>query len=220
MTPDPDHLLATRGSLLARLKEAGDQTGWRKFFNTYWKLLYGVAVKSGLTDAEAQDAVQETVIAVARHMPEFRYNPTQCSFKSWLLLLARQRIVHQLRKRNKPGSAANRVHGPAVTVTAGRAAGDNTDLATVDRLPDPNGLQLEAIWDAEWQKHSLTTVLERVKQQISDRQFQIFDLYVLQNWPAQEVARTLRVSRAQVYLARHRVGRLFRAEMRLARELR
>src|SRR5438093_2890200 len=105
-----EDLLATRRSLLERLRDAGDKTGWQRFFDTYWKLLYRVALQSGLSEAEAEDAVQETVIAVARHMPEFRYDPEQCSFKSWLSLLLRQRIVHQFRKRNKPGAEANRVH--------------------------------------------------------------------------------------------------------------
>jgi RNA polymerase sigma factor (sigma-70 family) len=203
-----EDLLATRATLLARLKDAGDQTGWQQFFNTYWKLLYGVALRSGLTDAEAQDAVQETVIAVARHIADFKYDPAKCSFKSWLLLLARQRIVHQLRKRNKPGGAANRVHR--------REAGTSidTDVATVDQLPHADSPGLEAIWDEEWNKHFLSAAMGRVKQQVSDRQFQIFDLYVLQNWSVQEVSRTLRVSPAQVYLAKHRVGRLLKKELR------
>jgi RNA polymerase sigma-70 factor (ECF subfamily) len=211
----PNHsedLLATRATLLARLKDAGDQTGWQQFFHTYWKLLYGVALRSGLTDAEAQDAVQETVIGVARHIADFKYDPSQCSFKSWLLLLARQRIVHQLRKRNKPGGAANRVHRrQAGPVTSGAS---DTEVATVDQLPHEDGRGLEVVWDEEWNKHFLTVATERVKKQVSDRQFQIFDLYVLQNWSVQEVVQTLRVSPAQVYLAKHRVGRLLKKELR------
>src|SRR5213594_481731 len=105
-----DEWLATRRSLLTRLRDAGDQTGWQEFFETYWKLLYRVARRSGLTEAEAQDAVQETIITVAQQMPEFRYEPARCSFKGWLLLLTRQRITHQFRKRNKPGGDATRVH--------------------------------------------------------------------------------------------------------------
>jgi RNA polymerase sigma-70 factor (ECF subfamily) len=208
-------LLATRATLLARLKNAADQTGWQQFFNTYWKLLYGVALRSGLTDAEAQDAVQETLIAVASHIADFKYDPSKCSFKSWLLLLARQRIVHQFRKRNKPGGAANRVHAREAGLNSSRApsSDDDTEVATVDRLPGTGRPGLEAIWDEEWNKHFLSAATERVKQQVSDRQFQIFDLYVLQNWSVQDVARTLRVSPARVYLAKHRVGRLLKKEL-------
>ena len=45
-------LIPTRRSLLTRLKNWDDQEGWREFFDTYWNLIYGVALKAGLTDAE------------------------------------------------------------------------------------------------------------------------------------------------------------------------
>src|SRR5437773_7838835 len=95
-----DELIPTRQSLLSRLKNAEDQASWQDFFDTYWKLIHSVAMKSGLTDAEAQDAVQETVIAVAKNIKEFQYNPKKCAFKSWLMMLTRQRIIWQLRKRH------------------------------------------------------------------------------------------------------------------------
>jgi RNA polymerase sigma-70 factor (ECF subfamily) len=67
----------------------------------------------------------------------------------------------------------------------------------------------------------LLAATERVKQQVSDSHYQIFDLYVLQGWPPREVARTLGVSRGQVYLAKHRVGGLVKRELkRLQREMR
>src|SRR6266581_1121715 len=94
-----DELIPTRQSLLSRLKNSEDQASWQVFFDTYWRLIYSVAMKSGLTDAEAQDAVQETVIAVAKSIKEFQYNPKKCAFKSWLMLITRQRIIWQLRKR-------------------------------------------------------------------------------------------------------------------------
>jgi predicted DNA-binding protein YlxM (UPF0122 family) len=49
---------------------------------------------------------------------------------------------------------------------------------------------------------------------VSDRQFQIFNLYVLQNWPVTEVARALRVNAAQVYLAKHRISGLLKKEVK------
>ena len=208
--------LATRRSLLTRLRDAGDQTGWQQFFETYWQLLYRVARKSGLTEAEAQDAVQETIITVARQMPEFRYEPARCSFKGWLL--TRQRIAHQFRKRNKPGAEANRVHAGAArhTPEGGGTAPVSGDAgpATVDQLPDVSDTGLEAIWDEEWQQHLFSAALEQVKRQVSDRQFQIFDLHVLQQWPVADVACALRVSAAKVYLAKHRVGRVLRKEVK------
>ena len=48
----------TRRSLVNRLRNRSDQESWREFFNTYWKLIYAVALKAGLTDQEAEDVVQ------------------------------------------------------------------------------------------------------------------------------------------------------------------
>ena len=84
MAKDADDFIPTRQSLLTRLKSWDDQESWREFFDTYWNLIYGLALKSGLTEAEAQDAVQETLVAVARKMPGFNYDPAIGSFKSWL----------------------------------------------------------------------------------------------------------------------------------------
>src|SRR6516225_6696526 len=104
----PPDSLPTRRSLLSRLRNLGDDASWRTFFDTYWLLIYNVARKSGLTDADAQDVVQETIIAVARKMPEFRYDPAKGSFKNWLLLITRRRIHDHLRKLYRSLPAANR----------------------------------------------------------------------------------------------------------------
>jgi len=194
--------IPTRQSLLERLKDLQDQNSWQDFFNTYGRLIYGTARKAGLTQEEAQDAVQETVIAVARNLPGFKYNPAVCSFKSWLLLITRQRIVWQLRQRAK-------------VLEAPRSPADApTHTATIDRIPDPASLNLDHFWESEWQNNLLAAALGRVKAQVSARQYQIFDLYALQHWSVPEVTRTLRVSRAQVYLAKYRVGAILKKEVK------
>jgi len=103
VSPGPDaceeRLLPTRRSLLDRLRDWEDQASWRDFFNTYWKFIYSVALRSGLSDQEAEDVVQETVLSVAKKMPEFVYDPARCSFKGWLMHVTRLRIVDQLRRR-------------------------------------------------------------------------------------------------------------------------
>ncbi len=64
--------IRTRHSLLNRLKDWGDQASWQDFLDTYWRLIYNVAVKAGLADTEAEEVVQETVIAVAKKNAEFK----------------------------------------------------------------------------------------------------------------------------------------------------
>src|SRR5436190_12630360 len=99
MATTPQEIIPTRQSLLDRLKDWHDDSSWKDFFDTYWSLIYGVARKAGLSDAEAQDVVQETIISVARQMPDFRYDPALGSFKAWLMRLARWRITDHFRKK-------------------------------------------------------------------------------------------------------------------------
>ena len=90
------------------MKDWGDQASWEDFFRTYWKLIYGVATKAGLTDAEAQDVVQETILTVARNIQGFEVGSEHGSFKAWLLQNTRWRIADQFRKRSASGAAALR----------------------------------------------------------------------------------------------------------------
>ena len=61
--------------------------------------------------------------------------------------------------------------------------------------------------------------LRRVRTMVSPRQFQIFSCYVLKGWSPERVKEELGVNAAQVYLAKHRVGRLLKKEAtRLAEE--
>jgi len=193
--------LATRASLLGRLKDLEDQASWQEFFDTYWRLIYGVALKAGLTDAEAQDVVQETVITAAKHLPGFHYDPKVCAFKTWLLRLARWRIIDQLRKREPAGQMVE----PAVE-------DDATATALLDRLTGGVAPDLEQIWTEEWEKLVLGVAIDRAKEKVRPEQFQIFDLYALKGMPATQVAGLLGVSVARVYLAKHRVARAVRAE--------
>jgi RNA polymerase sigma-70 factor (ECF subfamily) len=203
VTPtSPGDSMATRASLLARLKDWDDQGSWQEFFDTYWQLIHRVALKSGLTETEAQEAVQETLLAVAQNIKAFDYDRTRCSFKSWLMLIARQRIIWQLRKR-LPGQQTGMMIDESTSRTA-----------TVERVPDPNAVGLDQVWEEEWQRSIMSLALERVKRLVSSRQYQIFDLYVQQSWPPRDVAKTLRINVAQVYLAKHRVSHLLRKEVK------
>lgn len=74
-----DEFIPTRLSLLSRLKRWDDQESWRDFFDTYWKFLYSIALKAGLSDDDARDMVQETVVAVAKGLREGRFKAAEGS---------------------------------------------------------------------------------------------------------------------------------------------
>src|SRR6266700_480359 len=136
MKTDSDELLATRWTLIERLKNWDDQESWRQFFDTYWKLIYGVAIKSGLTHPEAQDVVQETVISVCKSMHNFKADPAYGSFKAWLLNLTRWRITDQFRKRR---AALNTREKPPTSgsESSESSESDTTPAAVAELVPDP-----------------------------------------------------------------------------------
>jgi RNA polymerase sigma factor (sigma-70 family) len=194
-------LVATRRSLVDRLANWDDQRRWQEFFDTYWKLIYSAARKSGLADPEAQEVVQETVITVAKNIDKLKYEPAVGSFKGWLLQITRWRIADQFRKREPEGVKR-------------QSAADDPLTATIERVPDLQTVDLDAVWEAEWKDNLLEAAISRVKKKIDPKQFQIFDCYVRKEWPAQKVAARLAVNVGQVYLARHRVSALLKKEIK------
>lgn len=185
--------LPTRSTLLERLRNLDDQASWRVFFETYWKLIYNVARKAGLSDQEAEDVVQETVISVVKKIAGFRYDPAKGSFKNWLLLITRRRINDQFR----------RVYRGLRAAQAGETPLAIESVADPSLAPDEVS---EVLWEQEWRKHLLETALVRARQQTNPKHYQAFDYCVFQNIPPAEVGRMLGLNIAQVYLAKHRIG--------------
>lgn len=202
MVEEGDEIIPTRASLLHRLKDWQDQKSWQQFFDIYWKLIYGVARQSGLSDSEAQDVVQETMLAVARHMPNFRYDAANGNFKAWLLNMTRWRIIDHVRKR-----ARNPHH------ESGGAAQGETSTQAASMIVDPTGNALDALWEAEWQNTLLKAAVASVKRRVEPQTYQIFDFYVNQEWPVAKVASTFNVAPDQVYLAKHRVTEMLKEEV-------
>jgi RNA polymerase sigma factor (sigma-70 family) len=199
VSKNDDEGIRTRATMLGRMKNWNDQSSWQEFFDIYWKLIYGVARKAGLSDAEAQDVVQESMVSVAKHMPTFKYNPAVGTFKAWMLTLTRWRIVDQLRKR-----------GPIVPHHS--SEGDTARTATVERIADANSLDLDAIWEVDWKTTVLDATMARVKRRLDPQKFQIFDFYVNREWPPEKVAQTFNVTVNQVYLVKNRVTEMLRDE--------
>jgi RNA polymerase sigma-70 factor (ECF subfamily) len=202
MTLLAEDTISTRYTLLSRLEDRGDQDSWKDFFDTYWRLIYSVAIKSGLTEAEAQDVVQETIISVARDIHKFERDRTLGSFKGWLRNIIRWRIADQLRKRTRAswGDASQ--------------PGADPPRPDVAEVPDPAGEAVESVWEEEWQANLLKAALETIKRSVREEHYQIFDLYVLRQTPVRDVARALGVNVGLVYLVKYRISARLKKEVR------
>jgi RNA polymerase sigma factor (sigma-70 family) len=182
-------LSATRLSLVGRLHDWEDQHSWQRFYEKYNRLLFLWATKAGLSDAESEEALQNMVISIAKSMKDGQFKSRgKGSFKAWLYGVARHRILDQFRSRS--------------------AAAKETELLKENTTPAD--AELERLWDSEWASHKLRMAASMTRERVNAVQFQIFDLYVLRLWSVNEVMKTLNVSRAQVYMAKLRVGSVFK----------
>jgi RNA polymerase sigma factor (sigma-70 family) len=200
MINDSTPSVYTRQSLLERLKDWDDSASWKVFFETYWRLIFAVARRSGLTEAEAQDVVQETIIAVAKKMPDFHYDRTIGTFKGYLMHLTRSRIADHFRRKTY------QIHGER------RPKEAQLDPEVLANQPDLGGIDLEAVWEHEWKVQLLEAAMDRVRERSKARQFQMFQLHVCKGLPAKEVATRLKVKLPEVYFAKYKISAAIKRE--------
>ncbi len=218
--------LPTDSSLLARIRAPDDAASWREFFETYKDSIAGLAITGGLSRAEAEEVVQETMLAVSRGIATFQYDRKQGSFKGWIFTITRRAMFKQIKKRLSLASHAGAGGVPEASARAAGARLADSEVPDTTEgedefasLPDTTP-GLEEQFEKEWRQTLLHMALQRVRARIKPKQFQMFDLYVNQQMPMARVKRTLRVNSAQVYMAKIRVSALLRQTIAaLEREL-
>jgi RNA polymerase sigma factor (sigma-70 family) len=194
--------IATRLTLLSRLKDWENQDSWREFFEIYWGLIYGLALKSGLTETEGQEVVQEVIIEVASKIKKFKYDPDTGSFKAWLRQLSRWRIRDQFRKRQKH-----------LSLDVDADANDD-EVQAIPELP-----AADFCWEDEWKRNLAAAAVDKLRKTLPAKHFQAFDLHVLRGWSAQDAAQVVGLRAAHVYLIKFRVASMLKKEIsRLERE--
>ena len=80
----------TRLSLLLRLRDRGDSDAWTRFVDLYGPLVYGLARRHGLGDADAADRMQEVLLAVARGVES--YDARRGPFRNWLYTVTMNKL--------------------------------------------------------------------------------------------------------------------------------
>jgi len=196
-----NEMIPTRQSLLSRLKHWDDEDSWKLFFDTYWRLIYRTALRAGLTETEAQDVVQETVISVCRKMPGFEYRSSGGSFKAWLMQLTRWRITDQLRLRQPVPDC--RSSPPQIPEEEEQAD---------PHFPNP------AAWEEDWEHNLMDVAIERVKLKVDSKLYQVFDLYVFREWPVTKIAKAFGMTPGYIYTAKSRISNLIKLEVDQIRE--
>jgi RNA polymerase sigma factor (sigma-70 family) len=95
-------MIATQHSLVARLRESPCDSDWERFYRLYAKPILAVAAAKGLSEADCQDVLQETMVRMCRH-GFARYDPTR-RFTPFLFGIAKDCAFDALRRRSRRSS--------------------------------------------------------------------------------------------------------------------
>jgi RNA polymerase sigma-70 factor (ECF subfamily) len=177
----------TSTDLLDGLRDPRNDTVWHAFFERYSPLLVSFCRRLGLSDANARDAAQETLVAFLTSYQQGAYQREKGRLRTWLFTIARNKTRDLQRRRARemiPQDAS-------------------CETAFLDRVPDED--QLEQLWEDEWRRAVLAACMDEVRQQVEPHTMRAFELLVLEGRSADEVAAELNMSRDTVYQAKSRI---------------
>lgn len=181
----------TRASLLIRIRNRQDSSAWQEFDTIYRPMLYRFATLSGANPTEAEDVVQHCMTAVHQHISTFEYDKTRGRFKGWLKTLVNNRIRNLFRDRRER---------PADSV-------EFKALSARDDSP-------EELFDKVWMDEHLRYALQQVRQEVEEKTFRAFKLYVIDERPVEEICTLLEMNANQVHKAKYRITLRLSEKMR------
>ena len=178
-------------TLIERLAGGTNDGAWGRFVDLYTPLLLGWCRRIGLPDADAADLTQTVFLTLYERLPEFRYDPAR-SFRAWLKTVLLNAWRNQQRgRRSRPASSS---------------------WLDPDLVPetDPR-LELD---EAEYRGQLVRRALALMQEQFEPNTWKACWEFVVGDRPAAEVATELGISENAVYLAKSRVLRHLRHELR------
>ncbi len=180
--------MSTQPSIFSRLRANPESTEWDTFCDRCSPVVFSVAMAHGLSEPDARDAVQDVMLRLYKNMGHFRYDPARGRFRNYLYTITLNVVRAQLAdraRRAKPLEPAQlyAVHNP------------------------------KEIWEREWRANELRAGLQAVAKEVEPKTFQAFQLFVLEEWSTEKVARFLGLSRQSVYQAKSRVIRKLREHL-------
>lgn len=180
----------TPASLLERLRGSFDAEAWARFVALYTPMIYTWARRVKLQDTDAADLVQDVFVTLLQVLPTFNYDRQQ-SFRRWL----RTVTINRWRKdRKRPEQHMVQGH---------------------DGQPEPVavGDDLEACWEAEYQRHLIGQALRLLRADFEEATWKACWETTAAGRSAADVAAQLGVTVGAVYAAKFRVLNRLRREM-------
>jgi RNA polymerase sigma-70 factor, ECF subfamily len=178
---------STPVSLLERLRQPASDSAWTQFVHLYAPILASWTRRIGLTQADAEDLIQEVFTILVKKLPEFVYDPSK-GFRKWLFTITRHKWLEHERKKHPVSAGAG----------------------VLEEVPAP---EEDDIWDREYRQQLLLSGLEMIRPAFDARTWKAFEEHGLENRAAAEVGQELGMKEGAVRAARFRVMKRLRTEL-------
>ena len=88
----------TRMTLIDKIRNQQDEKSWEEFVYFYEKYIQKVVVSLGVCKEDVEDLSQKVLLALWKKLPEFKYQPEKCKFRTWMKSLIRSNVNDYFRK--------------------------------------------------------------------------------------------------------------------------
>jgi RNA polymerase sigma-70 factor, ECF subfamily len=183
----------TRSSLIAQVQSPEDREAWDQFVLIYRPVIYRMARRRGMQDADAQDLSQDVLIRISKSIKG--WVPQEgVRFRHWLRKVASNAIVTALTK-SKPLGIVNGSAAEQILAEAPEASAVTSELQ--DECFREQYLRAAAI----------------VKVDVSPASWAAFEQTVIQGQSCEEAAESLGKSLGTIYAARSRILKRLQIEV-------
>jgi RNA polymerase sigma-70 factor (ECF subfamily) len=186
---------ATSLTLLQRA-QARQPAAWERLVDLYAPLVLHWCRRSGLVAADAADVFQEVFRSVAEHLSEFRRDRPGDSFRGWLRMITRNKVLDHFRRQQRQPAASGGSDAQRLLLEVPDAGSEESD-------PTENDLLTRQLHQA----------LELIRPEVEERTWTSFWMVQMDNREPRDVAAELGMTAAAVRKARYRVLERLREEL-------
>lgn len=186
----------TSPTLLGQLRlNPSDQAAWGQFVRRYAPLIHGWCRRWNLQPADAEEVTQNVLVKLVEKLGSFHYDSSR-SFRAWLKTLTHHAWVDYLDG----------------VKSRGRGGDDSQVIGLLENLTARD--DLVARLQAEFDHELLEEAMARVRGRVEPQTWEAFRLMSVEGLSAAEAASRIPMKEGMVYVARGRVLRLLREEVR------
>ena len=177
----------TRESLLMQLQVGEDPNAWREFVSIYRPIIYRMARRRGMQDADAQDLVQQVLVSVSNAIEHWERRDESIRFRHWLRRVTRNAIYNVLTR-----------------TPLDRAAGGTSIQQRLDQEPNER-CDFDREVSLEHRREVYLRAANIVRSRVTKETWEIFQMSVVHGIPVEQVSESVGKSVGTVYAARGRV---------------